>query len=156
MKVYDEAKTGTVQRARKLRRDSTEVEKKLWSALRRKLPVYKWRRQMPLGPYIADFACFAEKVIIEIDGGQHASAKLYDDRRTRFIEAQGYRVLRFWNNDVMSNADGVLETIANSLSQWEREGAAKPQKGEEDRSASPSRPRTKSGAGPLPLPVGEV
>lgn len=152
MKVYDEAKTGAVLRARQLRRDSTDAEKCLWRALRSKLPQRKWRRQMPVGPYFADFACFAEKLIFELDGGQHASAGTYDEARTRFIEAQGFRVLRLWNNDVLTNIDGVLEQIAQSLSPREREGGAKRRKGEEDQSTSPSRPS----AGPLPLPVGEV
>jgi very-short-patch-repair endonuclease len=151
MKVYDEARTGAVQRARQLRRDSTDAEKRLWRALRTKLPQYKWRRQMPVGPYFVDFACFAERLIIELDGGQHAGAGEYDRARTRFVESQGYRVLRFWNNDVLTNTDGVLGRIAESLSPREREGAAEPRKGEGD-STSPSQ----SSAGPLPLPVGEV
>jgi|SRR5579884_2001204 len=112
MKIYDEAKKGAFVRARQLRRDSTPAEKKLWRGLRSKLPRYKWRRQMPIGPYFADFACFSEKLVIELDGSQHASAATYDDVRTRFIEARGFRVLRFWNGDVLSNTDGVLETIA--------------------------------------------
>jgi very-short-patch-repair endonuclease len=108
---------------------------------------------MPVGPYFADFACFAEKLVVELDGGQHATAEPYDERRTRFMEAQGFRVLRFWNNDVMSNIDGVLERILESLSQREREGGAKRRKGEgENLSPSPSQPS----AGPLPLPMGEV
>jgi very-short-patch-repair endonuclease len=134
VKTYDEARTGAVQRARQLRRDSAEAEKRLWQALRSKLPEYKWRRQLPIGPYFADFACFAEKLVIELDGGQHAAAATQDASRTRFLEAQGYRVLRFWNNDVLDNSDGVLEVIASELS------------------SSPSQPT----AGPLPLPVGEV
>ena len=116
MKVYDEAKTGAVQRARELRRASTEAEKRLWRALRVKLPLFKWRRQMPIGPYFVDCACFAEKLIIELDGGQHADATEYDEARSRIIEAQGYRVLRFWNNDILSNTNGVLERIMQELS----------------------------------------
>jgi hypothetical protein len=85
---------------------------------------------MPIGPYFADFACFAERVVVELDGGQHADAARYDEARTRFIDAQGYRVLRFWNNDVLSNTDGVLERIAETLSHREREGAPRPRKGE--------------------------
>ena len=153
MKLYDEANTGAVLRARQLRRDSTEAEKRLWRALRSKLPQYKWRRQMPIGPYFADFACFAEKLIIETDGGQHAEASAYDERRTYFIESHGFRLLRFWNNDVMSNTDGVLETVAQVLSRRERNRGAKQREGEiEVRSSSPSQ----RSAGPLPLPTGEV
>ena len=71
---------------------------------------------MPIGPYFADFACFAERLILELDGGQHAEAKDYDSKRTRFIEAQGYRVIRFWNTDVLTNANGTLERIMQELS----------------------------------------
>ena len=92
----------------------------------------KWRFQAPVGPYVADFLCFARKTVIEVDGGQHAEADDYDARRTRFIEAEGYRVLRFWNNEVLANTDGVIEAIANSLSLREREGAPKAWKGEGD------------------------
>lgn len=152
MKTYANQPSGTVDRARELRRNSTDAEKRLWGALRSKLPQHKWRRQMPIGPYFADFACFSEKLIIELDGGQHALAEPYDERRTRFIEAKGFRVLRFWNNDVMSNTDAVLERILKSLSPREREGAAKPRKGEAEAASSPSQPS----AGPLPLPAGEV
>jgi very-short-patch-repair endonuclease len=116
VKTYDEAKTGAVRRARQLRRASTDAEKCLWRALRTKLPRFKWRRQMPIGPYFADFACFAEGLVIELDGGQHAHATDYDEARTLFIQAQGYRVLRFWNTDVLGNAEGVLQTIAGQLS----------------------------------------
>ena len=115
MLTYDTARTGSVARARKLRRNSTDAERTLWRALRSKLPQFKWRRQMPVGPYFADFACFAEKLIVEIDGGQHANATEYDERRSAFLESQRYRVLRFWNNDVLANTDGVLEEIARTL-----------------------------------------
>lgn len=139
MRSYANQPSGTVSRARNLRRNSTDAEKRLWRALRSKLPDYKWRRQMPVGPYFVDFACFAEKLIVELDGGQHAEAARYDEARTRFIEAQGYRVLRLWNNDVLTNTDGVLESIAQSLSPREREGGAKRRKGEvEYSSSSPS------------------
>ena len=126
MKSYESASEGAVKRARQLRRDSTEAEKRLWRALRSKLPQYKWRRQMPVGSYFVDFACFAEKLIVELDGGQHATATTYDERRTRFIEELGYRVLRFWNHDALRNTDGVLETIAAELSSPSRSSAAGP------------------------------
>jgi len=101
---------------------------------------------MPVGPYFADFACFAEKLIVELDGGQHAEAATYDDARTRFLEAQGYRVLRFWNNDALGNPDGVLARVAESLSQRERDGGAKRREGDvEPASSSPSHA---FGAGP--------
>jgi very-short-patch-repair endonuclease len=139
VKVYDEARTGAVQRARQLRRASTEAEKRLWRALRAKLPRFKWRRQTPIGPYVVDFACFAEKLVIELDGGQHASAVGYDEARSRIIEAQGYRVLRFWNNDALSDTDGVLELIAQSFSLGRGEEQRKLRKGEEEgMSTSPS------------------
>ena len=94
---------------------------------------------MPVGPYFVDFACFAEQLVIDLDGGQHAVAADYDAERARFIGAQGYRVLRFWNNDVLSNTDGVLEKIAQSLSPREKEGSAQRRKGEvETQSSSPS------------------
>ncbi len=99
-------------------------------ALRAAFPDRKWRFQAPVGPYRVDFLCFAERLVIEVDGGQHAEAVEYDARRTRLIESEGYRVLRFWNNDVLENADGVIAAIANSLSQREREGGAKRRKGE--------------------------
>ena len=116
MKVYDEARTGAVSRARQLRRDATDAERRLLRALRSRLPDRKWRHQLPIGPFFADIACFADRLVIELDGGQHAQAAEKDASRTRFIEAQGFRVLRFWNNDVLGNIDGVLEEIAGTLS----------------------------------------
>jgi very-short-patch-repair endonuclease len=104
-----------VSRARQLRRDSTDAEKRLWRALRSKLPQFKWRRQMPVGPYFADFACFAEKLIVELDGGQHAISVDYYEKRRRFIEEQGYRILRFWNHDALSNTNGVIDTIMSEI-----------------------------------------
>jgi very-short-patch-repair endonuclease len=153
VRTYETARPGATQRARNLRRNATEAEKHLWSALRQSLPQFKWRRQMPIGPYIVDFACFARKLIVELDGGQHAACES-DAVRTAFLERQGYCVLRFWNNDVFANTDGVLTAIAQSLSPREREGAAQPRKGEArtlTRSSSPSQPA----AGSLPLPSGE-
>jgi very-short-patch-repair endonuclease len=153
MRSYTGQPSGTVPRARALRRDATEAEKVLWRGLRA-LSGTKWRRQVPVGPYFADFLCFGAKLIVEADGGQHADAAEYDARRTRFLEAQGYRVIRFWNNDVLANLNGVLEQI--SLSLGEREGGAKRRESEGDElsrpiSPSPSQPL----AGPLPLPKGE-
>jgi hypothetical protein len=101
---------------------------------------------MPVGPYFVDFACFSEKLVVELDGGQHADAVVHDENRSRFIEASGFRVLRFWNNDVLSNTDGVLERIAQSLSLLKRDWAAKPRKGREE--SIPTSPSHAFGAGP--------
>jgi very-short-patch-repair endonuclease len=144
VKTYEQARSGAVLRGRQLRRDSTDAEKMLWKGLRETLPDYKWRRQMPVGPYFADFACFATKLIIEVDGGQHATGTEYDDRRTRFLQAQGYRVLRFWNNDVLGNCGGVMRQIAEAMPPSPSRGsAAHPSplgRGREARSAGRVRP----------------
>lgn len=95
----------------------TKAERVLWRALREALPDYHWRKQVPLGPYFADFASHSIKLVIEVDGGQHACDGAYDEARTRFIEAQGFRVLRFWNSDVLGNVDGVIQMIAGILAE---------------------------------------
>jgi very-short-patch-repair endonuclease len=102
--------------ARRLRRSATDAERKLWAALRgRQLGGYKIRRQQPIGPYIVDFVCHDVRLVIELDGGQHATAN--EVERTRRIESDGYRVLRFWNPDVLRNLDGVLATILDALNE---------------------------------------
>ena len=108
-------KRQNVPRARHLRRMQTEAEARLWSRLRnRMLGGFKFRRQVPVGPYIADFLCAERMLIVEVDGGQHADNS--DDlRRTRFLGEKGYRVVRFWNPEVLSNTDGVLEMILIAL-----------------------------------------
>ena len=104
------------QRARRLRRNPTDAEKKLWSLLRRKqLSGYRFRRQVPIGPYVVDFACLAAHLVIEVDGGQHALSVERDKERTTWLEARGYKVVRFWNNEVLGNPDGVLQTILSAL-----------------------------------------
>ncbi len=100
--------------ARKLRNNPTEAEKKLWAMIRADQLGVRFRRQYTIKPYIADFACPAVKLIIEVDGGQHAENPR-DLQRTRFLERKGYRVIRFWNNDVLGNAPGVLETIREAV-----------------------------------------
>jgi very-short-patch-repair endonuclease len=102
-----------------LRRDTTDAERKLWWHLRR-LPAggSHFRRQATIGPYFVDFACHAKRVVIELDGGQHGE-ELHvqrDLRRDAYMRTNGYRVLRFWNNDVMQNIEGVLELIAEAMS----------------------------------------
>jgi very-short-patch-repair endonuclease len=104
------------ERARQLRHDQTEVEKKLWARLRaRQINGVKFRRQHPIGPFIADFCCFEQRLVVELDGGQHASKTADDQRRSASLAKRGYRVLRFWDNEVMENIDGVLQQIAESL-----------------------------------------
>jgi very-short-patch-repair endonuclease len=110
------AKVVKTQRARRLRRDSTDAELKLWYQLRsRSITGFKFVRQEPIGLYIVDFACRERRLIVELDGGQHAESKS-DVVRDQWLADHGYRVLRFWNNDVMANTDGVLPTIATALS----------------------------------------
>ena len=104
-------------RGRTMRSAPTEAERKLWWHLRYRLalPDTHFRRQVHLGRYIVDFACHAKKIVIEVDGGQHSEESKHDARRTQFLEAEGYRVLRFWNNEVLSNIDGVLEVIQSTV-----------------------------------------
>jgi very-short-patch-repair endonuclease len=116
VKTYRAQPSGTVSRARGLRKNATDAEKQMWTALREKIPGAKFRRQVPIGPYYADFLCFSAKLVIEVDGGQHGEAQDYDARRTAFIEGKGYRVIRFWNNDVLENIDGVIAVVIDSLS----------------------------------------
>jgi very-short-patch-repair endonuclease len=100
-------------RAQRLRRNPTDAEQKLWWHLRHRLALSgtHFRRQVHLDRYIVDFASHTLKLIIELDGGQHTTQIARDARRTRFLAAKGYRVLRFWNIDVLQNIDGVLEVI---------------------------------------------
>jgi very-short-patch-repair endonuclease len=102
--------------ARRLRRDPTDVERRVWKALRnRQIEACKFRRQVPLGTYIVDFVCIEKKLVIELDGGQHADRAAHDERRTEWLRGEGYRVVRFWNNEVTTNFEGVLERIRLEL-----------------------------------------
>jgi very-short-patch-repair endonuclease len=103
------------ERARRLRNDATDAERALWRRLRsRSLDGHKFVRQEPIGPYTVDFICREARLIIEVDGGQHADNQ-YDLIRDQWLANHNYRVLRFWNNDVLGNVAGVLETIATAL-----------------------------------------
>jgi very-short-patch-repair endonuclease len=106
--------------ARTLRTNSTTAEKRLWQHLRaNQLHKYKFRRQSPIGPYIADFVCFSHKLIIELDGPQHLEPTTldHDTRRTAWLTAQGFQVLRFRNQELDENIHAVLDTIASALAQ---------------------------------------
>jgi very-short-patch-repair endonuclease len=126
-----------IAHARRLRQDMTPQERKLWHALRESFAAHNLRRQVPLGPYFADFTCHRARLVIEVDGSQHGSDAgiAYDEARTRFLEAEGYRVLRFWNGDIDRNLDGVLRTIGAALV-----GDAEDSPGAQTRAAPASRP----------------
>ena len=122
------------ERARRLRREQTDAERKLWARLRaRELDGFKFRRQFVIGPFIADFCCFEQRLVVELDGGQHADQSDADRRRADFLHSRGFRVLRFWDNEVMENIDGTLEQILLSL----------------------DKPSSSSVPSPFPLPEGE-
>jgi very-short-patch-repair endonuclease len=100
--------------ARRLRRDQTDAERVIWFRLRdRRLNGLKFKRQVPIDKYVVDFCCAEARLIIELDGGQHATRD--ETNRTAILEALGYVVLRFWNNDVLSNTDGVLEEVLSAI-----------------------------------------
>ena len=102
--------------AHKLRLQPSKAEQVLWYHLRqRQIKGFKFRRQHPIGQFIVDFVCLPKKLIIEVDGGQHATRTIYDFNRTRWLESQGYKVLRFWNNEVLVNTENVLEIINKHL-----------------------------------------
>lgn len=133
------AGTEALARVRQLRRDMTLAEKLLWSRLRdRRLEGFKFRSQVWLGSFIADFYCWEAKLIVEVDGAQHAERIGYDLVRTRRLAREGYEVLRFWNNEVLQDLDSVVTFIRAELL---------------ERVPSPSRPAAQAGA--LPLPEGE-
>lgn len=129
---------GTIQRARRLRRDGTPAEQRLWSALRGSaIDGFKFRRQQRLGPYVADFVCQSVRLVVEVDGDAHAGdeAMRKDQERQRFMQTEGYRTVRFGNADVLENTEGVVAMIRRALA------------------PSPSHPAAPGG--PLPLPQGE-
>jgi len=104
---------GAVGRARRLRKDMTDAERKLWRMLKEHFHDWHFRKQVPLRHFIADFASHRAKLVIEVDGGQHVAAA--DLPRARVIEDEGYRVIRFWNNEVLGNPDGVFAMIDGAL-----------------------------------------
>jgi very-short-patch-repair endonuclease len=141
--------------ARNLRKRSTDVERLLWRHLRARQPDgLKFRRQQPIGNYIVDFACLERGVVIELDGGQHASQVRKDRRRDRWFEVEGFTVLRFWDNEVLTNTDGVLEVVSESCldhppltppfkgREWMGAGGAEATEGAPDSKSSATRSET--------------
>ena len=109
-----------LDRARRMRREMTEAELKLWSIPRnRSLVGFKFRRQVPIGNYIADFCCVAHQLIVELDGGQHAEEETADTSRSRFLAEKGFRVLRFWNDQVLNGSEFVVTEILAAISRNE-------------------------------------
>jgi very-short-patch-repair endonuclease len=131
------------ERAKQLRSNTTEPEQALWRALKR-IPVYgtHFRRQVPIGPYVADFACLKARLLIELDGGQHAQDEIAarDEARTRWLKGEGYRVIRFWNAELSKDLNGVLDTIYAALyGSPQSEAVALPTPPRPDGRPSPSR-----------------
>jgi very-short-patch-repair endonuclease len=124
----------SLSRAKVLRRKMTEAERRLWYRLRaHRFVGHKFKRQVPIGSYIVDFACLNRKLIVEVDGGQHAES-LRDKKRDAWLKMQGFEGLRFWNNDVLKNTESVLELIFVALEERPSPGALRappsPQRGE--------------------------
>jgi very-short-patch-repair endonuclease len=132
MRLYDDRPSGTVARARQLRRDSAAPERRLLRALRAAFPYVKWRHQAPIGPFFADMLCLSHHLVVEVDGDTHADAFGYDARRAAAMRALGYTTLRFANAEVMGNIESVLEQVSVSLR--EKEGAAQLRQDEGERS----------------------
>ena len=139
-------------RSRELRANMTDAERRLWAALSaRKIAGVRFNTQFPIGPFICDFVSRRAKLVIEVDGGQHAEAEAADTARTRYIEAQGYRVIRFWNHDVLGNLDGVVTEIERVLMDRPSPSPSRKREGSEiglhSPSSLPSRLREGSGEG---------
>ena len=125
-------------RARELRRTQTDAERKLWLHLRdRQLSGYKFRRQHPIGPYIADFACPDVHLVIELDGGHHTESIPYDEARTRWLVDHGWRVVRFWDNDALRETEAVLERILALLAEDPSPQPSPRRRGEGDHGPAP-------------------
>lgn len=113
---FDKGSQRPTTRARELRHNLTDAERHLWSCLRaRQVADTRFNCQFPIGPYIGDFVSRAAKLVVEVDGGQHGVATDADAIRTAFLKRKGYRVIRFWNHDVLSNTDGVIAVIEQAL-----------------------------------------
>ena len=115
--MQNQATAAARKNALKLRREMTDGERRLWSRLRAEQLGVKFRRQHPLGGYVLDFVCLEPKLVVEVDGSQHLEQVEYDDARTAWLQVQGFRVLRFWANEVLSETDAVVERIIRWLGQ---------------------------------------
>ena len=118
---------GSTRRARKLRAEMTDAERRMWALLRTVFPDWRFRRQVPIRQYIADFASHRARLIIEVDGGQHNEE--IDAPRTAVLERDGYRFVRFWNNDVLANIDGVATLLTKALDETSPQPDSSPSTG---------------------------
>ncbi|MGZ8184209.1 MAG: DUF559 domain-containing protein [Methylobacter sp.] len=146
----------TLSNARELRKNATDCERLLWQHLRaHRLQGFKFKRQQPLGLYIVDFVCFEARLIIEADGGHHADQSEYDTRRDGWLRSQGFTVLRFWNNEILTNIAGVLERIVEgcqnspSPQPLPRRGGGAKADAEDRQNTNPH--QTEAANSPLPL-----
>lgn len=129
-RANDKGYSRPTARSRQLRSNATEAEKRLWHYLRsRQIRGTRFNRQFPIGQFICDFVCREHRLVIELDGGQHGAAGEYDQRRTRFLAAQGYRVIRFWNSDVLDNIEGVVMRIGEELDNRPSPGPSRKREG---------------------------
>ena len=118
----------SASKARQLRKDSTDAERRMWALLRNcQFADRKFRRQVPIGPYVVDFVCLEKRLIVELDGGHHMTRGDYDAERTKWLMGQGFRIIRFWNNQVLNEAVSVLDAL---LLELEMEPSPSPVKGE--------------------------
>ena len=132
MGVTEIPESVNIARARGLRGNLTDAEQVLWNALRnRQISGKRFRRQVPIGPYIVDFVCFENKLVIEVDGGQHAQNEHYDANRTAWLEAEGFKVIRFWNNQVLVEKEAVKESIFEALGEVHPHPDLPPSRGKE-------------------------
>jgi very-short-patch-repair endonuclease len=132
-----------------LRRHATDAERKLWAHLSaRQVAGTRFNRQFPIGPFICDFVSRSARLIVEVDGGQHGVEVEADARRTAFLERQGYRVLRFWNNDVLANPEGVIQLIEQALLNSPSPDPSRKREGSESRDRSTSLPPSRLREGP--------
>jgi very-short-patch-repair endonuclease len=107
--------TNITKAAKTFRKNPTKAERLLWKNLRAKqLEEFKFRRQQPIGNYVVDFVCFEKQIVIEVDGGQHAREIIKDKEREKWLKKQGFKILRFWNNEVLRNIEGVIEEITKN------------------------------------------